>query len=105
LDLRARRWWEAAEHCITRSFITCLLHQILLGFEVRENELGRACNTRERTRSALISFVEKAEGNRPLLRPSRRCEDNIGTDHSEKGGRDWRGFINGGEIPDQLNVY
>jgi hypothetical protein len=31
LDLRGRRWWEAAEDCIMRSFITCTLHKMLLG--------------------------------------------------------------------------
>jgi hypothetical protein len=31
MDLRGRKWQEAAEHCIMRSFITCTLRQILLG--------------------------------------------------------------------------
>jgi hypothetical protein len=31
LDLRGRMCWEAAEDCIMRSFITCTLHQMLLG--------------------------------------------------------------------------
>jgi hypothetical protein len=31
LDLRGRKWWEAGEDCIMRSFITCTLHHILLG--------------------------------------------------------------------------
>jgi hypothetical protein len=26
LDLRGRKWREAGEHCIMRSFITCMLH-------------------------------------------------------------------------------
>jgi hypothetical protein len=26
-----RKWWKARENCIVRSFITCMLHQILLG--------------------------------------------------------------------------
>jgi len=30
LDLRGRKWWEAGENCIRRSFIICALHQILL---------------------------------------------------------------------------
>jgi hypothetical protein len=29
--LRGRKWQEAEEDCIMRSFITCTLHQILLG--------------------------------------------------------------------------
>jgi len=31
LDLRGRKLPEAGEDCITRSFITCTLHQILVG--------------------------------------------------------------------------
>jgi hypothetical protein len=30
-NLRGRKWREAGEDCIMRSFITCTLHQILLG--------------------------------------------------------------------------
>jgi hypothetical protein len=30
LDLRGRKWHEAGEDCIMTSFITCMLHQILL---------------------------------------------------------------------------
>jgi len=30
-DLRDRKWREAGENCIMRSFITCKLHHILLG--------------------------------------------------------------------------
>jgi hypothetical protein len=26
-----RKWWEAGGDCITRSFITCTLHHMLLG--------------------------------------------------------------------------
>jgi hypothetical protein len=29
LDLRGRKWWEAGEDCIMRSFIAHVLHQIL----------------------------------------------------------------------------
>jgi len=31
MDLRWRKWWEDEEDCIMRSFITCTIHQILLG--------------------------------------------------------------------------
>jgi hypothetical protein len=31
LELRGRKWWEAGEGCIMRSFITSTLHEILLG--------------------------------------------------------------------------
>jgi hypothetical protein len=27
LDLRGRKWWEAAENCIMRSFVTCVIRK------------------------------------------------------------------------------
>jgi hypothetical protein len=48
LDLRERKWWEAGEGCIMRSFITFTLHEVLLGRYVKEDEMGGACNTHER---------------------------------------------------------
>jgi hypothetical protein len=38
LDLRGRKWREAGEDCIMRSFVTCKLHQI------KEDEIGGACS-------------------------------------------------------------
>jgi len=35
LDLRGRKWWEVKDY-IMRSFITCMLHQILLGSSSQE---------------------------------------------------------------------
>jgi hypothetical protein len=29
LDLRGRKWQEAGEDCIMRSFVTCTLHKVL----------------------------------------------------------------------------
>jgi len=37
MDLKVRKWQEAGEHYIMRSFITCTLDQTLLG---RSNERG-----------------------------------------------------------------
>jgi hypothetical protein len=34
LDLRGRKWREAGEDCIMRSFVTCTLHHILLSCKV-----------------------------------------------------------------------
>jgi hypothetical protein len=31
LDPRGKKWLEAGEDCIMRSFVTCILHLILLG--------------------------------------------------------------------------
>jgi hypothetical protein len=43
LDLRSRKWWETGEDCIMRSFKTCTLHQILLGYDdgIKEDETKR----------------------------------------------------------------
>jgi len=32
LELRGKTWQEAGEHCMRRGFITCTLHQVLLGW-------------------------------------------------------------------------
>jgi hypothetical protein len=42
LDPRGRKWQEAGEHCIMRSFITCTLHKI---FQIKEYEMGGTCST------------------------------------------------------------
>jgi hypothetical protein len=39
-----RKWRDAEEDCITRSFITAKPHQILLGDQVKEAEVGGACS-------------------------------------------------------------
>jgi hypothetical protein len=45
LDLRWRKWLEAGEDCIVRSFITFTLHQCYYGDKVKEDEIGGACGT------------------------------------------------------------
>jgi hypothetical protein len=37
------------------------------------------------TRNACKLLVGKPQGNRPFGRPRRRCEDNLGMDHTEIG--------------------
>jgi len=34
-NLTGRTWWETVEHCVT-----CTLHEMLLGDQVKENEMG-----------------------------------------------------------------
>jgi hypothetical protein len=36
---------EEGMGCIMRSFITCTLHQILLGDQIKEDEMDSACST------------------------------------------------------------
>jgi hypothetical protein len=37
---------EVGDDCLMRSFITCTLYQMLLGWQVKEDEMGRACSTK-----------------------------------------------------------
>jgi hypothetical protein len=49
-------------------------------FQVKEDEMGRACSTNGEKRNAYRILVGKPEGKRPLERPRRRWEDNIRID-------------------------
>jgi hypothetical protein len=31
MDLKGKKWYEVGEDCIMRNFVTCRLHQLLLG--------------------------------------------------------------------------
>jgi hypothetical protein len=76
LDLRGRKRWEAGEECIMRSFITCTLHQLLLG-RIKENEMAGHVARMGDMRNAFKMFARKSEGKRPLERPRSRWEENI----------------------------
>jgi hypothetical protein len=52
----------------------------ILEFQVKEDEMGRACSTNGEKRSAYRLLMGKPEGKRPLGRPIRRCVDNIKMD-------------------------
>jgi hypothetical protein len=56
LDLRGRRWQEAGEDYITKSFMTCTLLQILLGDHVKEDGMGRACSLHGRYEKCIKLF-------------------------------------------------
>jgi hypothetical protein len=47
--------------------------------------MGGACSTNGEKRNSYRILVGKSEGNRPLGRPRRRCEDNIKMDLTEVG--------------------
>jgi hypothetical protein len=44
LNLRGRKWQEAGEDCIMRSFITCTLQ--FYGDQIKEDEVDDACSRR-----------------------------------------------------------
>jgi hypothetical protein len=67
LNLRGRKWWETGEDYIVRSFITCTIHQILLCYnQIKEDEIGRACNGIIEKKTACKILVGRPEGKDPL---------------------------------------
>jgi hypothetical protein len=85
LDLRGRKWREAGEDCIMRSFITCTPQHIYKGDEMKENGMGRACRTHESVEKSIKKLVGRSEVKRPRGRPTRTWEDNIRTDLGKIG--------------------
>jgi hypothetical protein len=74
---RGRKWREAGEDCITRSFINCTLHHILLeATKLTMRWTGHFARIGE-IRNAYKILVGKPEGKRPLGIPRRRWEHNI----------------------------
>jgi hypothetical protein len=69
------------------------LHQILLGYQMKENQMDETCSTNGEMRNAYKIFDGKPEGKRPLRRHRHRWEDNIKIDLREMGLEVWIGFI------------
>jgi hypothetical protein len=64
LDLGERKWQEAGEDCIMRSFITCTLHQILRVMKsMMIRWAGHVTRMRE-MRNPYRIFVRKPEAKR-----------------------------------------
>jgi len=59
--------------CTAHKFV--LLTNYYLGEQIKEYEMGGACNTYGEKRNAYMVSVGKLEGKRPLGRPKCRCED------------------------------
>jgi hypothetical protein len=59
------------------------LHNYNLNDQVKEDEMGRACNTNRKKRNAYRILVGKPKVKRPLGRPRRRWVDNIKMDLRE----------------------
>jgi hypothetical protein len=94
LDLRERKWQDAGEDCIMRSFITCMLQQ------VKEDETGGACSMHGEVRNAYKSLVEKPEGKISLGRLRCRWEDirmnlkGVNWIHLAHDGNQWQALVN-----------
>jgi len=66
LDLRGRNWWETGENCMMWSFITCMLHQILLLTKSRRMSWVGHVASMEALRNLYKIVVGKPEGKRPF---------------------------------------
>jgi len=70
----------------------CTAHPTLFGNQIKKNELGGACGTYGGEEDVCTGFwCGKPERKRPLRRPRRRWEDNVGMDLQKAGcrGLDW----------------
>jgi hypothetical protein len=52
---------------------------------MKEDEVGGTCGTHAKGRGVYRVLVERPEGERPLVRPRRRWEDNVKMDLGEIG--------------------
>jgi len=86
LNLRGRKWKEAGEDCIMRSFITILYASpdIIRMIWSKRTRVGHAERMGE-IRNEYKILAGKLEGKRPLGRLSSRGEDNIRIDVREIG--------------------
>jgi hypothetical protein len=75
LDVRGRRWREAGEDCIMRSFIVLKLHRTEVGWK-QGGWGGGACRRHGRDVKCIQNFSWKSEATRPYGRSKRRWEDN-----------------------------
>jgi hypothetical protein len=98
LDLQARKWQEAGEDSIMRSFITCMLYHIRVIKSRKIRWTGHVAHTGE-MRNTYNILVGKHEGKRSLRIPRHRWEDNIRMDFRERG---WKVVIHLAENRDQL---
>jgi len=72
LDLRERKWQEAGEDFIMRSFITCTLHKVLSGDQTKVDALSQHLACMVEMRNAYRILVGKPVGKRPVGRPRLR---------------------------------
>jgi len=62
-------------------------HQILLGDQIKNNVMGRACGMYGRWERCIHGFGVRPEGKSPFGRPRHRWEDNIKNGFSRIGMR------------------
>jgi len=81
LDLSGTKWREAGENCIMRGFMTCTLHQMLLGRSIKQDGVGDVCSTHGI--NAYKILVGNPERKRTFGRTRLRWEGNIAMDLRE----------------------
>jgi hypothetical protein len=71
--------------------------------QIKEDDIGGACNTHGKNEKYINILVGKPDGKRPLGRPKRRWEDNIWVDLGEMS---WEGmeWIHMAQDRDQLRA-
>jgi len=94
LDLRGRKWREAGEDSVMRSFITCNASpNIIMVIKCRRMRCERLAVCTGEMINAYKIVVGKSEAKRPLRSPRRRWEDNIRVYFREIERRVWTGCI------------
>jgi len=61
---------------IARNFVFPIVTKYYWGVQIRQDVMGGSCDTVWGKRNARAALVGKAEGEKPLGRPKRRCKDN-----------------------------
>jgi hypothetical protein len=56
LELRGRKWWEAGEDCIMRSFHNLFALPNINVIQVKENQVARSCNMLGRNDKCIKKF-------------------------------------------------
>jgi hypothetical protein len=85
------------ENYIMMNFIACILHQILLGLLIKEDEVGRTCGMHGEGRSVYRVLVGSPTGKRSLVRPRCRWETGIDGVHWIQLAQDrvqWQNVVN-----------
>jgi len=69
LGLRGTRLQVIGEDYITRSLMMCSTHRILLGDQIKKNEVGWACSMYGREGICIQDFGGETEEGKPFGRP------------------------------------
>jgi hypothetical protein len=57
MDLSGRKWQEAGEDCIIRTFVTSIIHQMWLRLSTMGNEMGKTWSTSGKGEKCVENFI------------------------------------------------